>query len=154
MPILELCHDHEEQKLNCSVVVPNKWLPVRHPKPAQWQNERSVRSWGHSVAVTQNSGGLTDRSDADMRSGSRIWPGCRWDLSLHRIEEGVVGGEFISRETGRSAVCRWWLAGAPQLGPPPAWPLGVPHWIQSFVLPWGGQTNSRLIIHWDSNDTG
>lgn len=40
---------------------------------------------------------------------------------------GGGGGEFISRETGRSAVCRWWLAGAPQLGPPPAWPLGVPH---------------------------
>lgn len=32
---------------------------------------------------------------------------------------------FISRETGRAAVCRWWLAGAPQLGPPPAWPPGA-----------------------------
>lgn len=38
---------------------------------------------------------------------------------------GGRGGGFISRETGRAAVCRWWLAGAPQLGPPPAWPLGA-----------------------------
>lgn len=42
------------------------------------------------------------------------------------VEEGREGeGGFISRETGRAAVCRWWLAGAPQLGPSPAWPLGA-----------------------------
>lgn len=42
------------------------------------------------------------------------------------VEVGEGGWGFISRETGRAAVCRWWLAGAPQLGPPPAWPLGAP----------------------------
>ena len=37
----------------------------------------------------------------------------------------VMGVGFISREIGRAAECRWWLAGAPQLGLPPAWPLGA-----------------------------
>lgn len=104
----------------------------------------------------------TDQIDwADIKSGSRIWPGCRWEGEGVVVEDWsgggmgeVGGGRVISRETGQAAECRWWLAAAPQLGPPPAWPLGAPLWIQPFVLPRGGQTNSRLIIHWDSNDTG
>lgn len=47
-------------------------------------------------------------------------------LLVEVVEGGVGGWGFISRETGPAAVCRWWLAGAPQLGPPPAWPLGAP----------------------------
>lgn len=98
----------------------------------------------------------------DIKSGRRIWPGCRWGLS-----ERVGGGGGAGRwrrgwtegggdvrggggGTGWAAVCRWWLAGAPQLGLPPAWPPGALLWIQSFVLPCVGQTNSCLIILWDS----
>lgn len=115
---------------------------------------------------------LTDRSDADTRSGSGIRPGSRWVLSQQnrgggrgRVRGGLAevsgccGGVGVEGGGGVHIQGDWaislyagggWLVllswARRQLGP---W-VSPPHWIQPFVLPRGGQTNSRLIVHRDS----
>lgn len=88
---------------------------------------------------------------ADIGSGSRDTAGMQMRL-VRAAKWGRKGGS-LGGGGQAAAVCRWRLAGVPQLGRPPAWPLGALLSIQSFVLPQAGQTNSCLIIRRDSGDT-